>query len=447
MAGVVGPNDPIPTSITAGSDPTGVMRAVDAAAAPGGGARPSRPRIGNVQCTSSRIVPGTDFMEREYTMYLLVSSTEAADGAPKETVQVERRFSEVVKFHDEFVKPLMSLDRPVLLPSDMNPVDYVNKNDSSVISERRIALQYWANGCVQMSIRLGSPVFDFALQHFLRGGNTDACPLPSPAVWDPAGEWTFNTQVTFTGTTYTVPHTLQLSPDGTHVFFNVGDHPLGQGCVCRGSGTWETVENGLAVRVTLTLEATNTPEGAAGGTGAPAPAPILEEMPPTSAQTAAAAAAAEAAAGSAGTKGGAQAGKLATTTTECVMLLRKSFRPLAKSWADFKNSPSKFGAIVDRVDTLMNDVWYEGWNNQPAEQRRLVCAHCTMAGREVPTSSSAVRHTRTHTQRKPHILPPMAAASSEPIPRPFVCSTVCCDDCLSSCLLTVPRLACMTIDC
>jgi hypothetical protein len=77
-------------------------------------------------------------------------------------------------------------------------------------------------------------------------------------------------------------------------------------------------------------------------------------MPPTSAQTAAAAAAAAEAARSAGTKGGAQAGKLATTTTGCVMLLRKSFRPLANSWADFKNSPSKFGAIVDRVDTLMN---------------------------------------------------------------------------------------------
>ena len=119
----------------------------------------------------------------------------------------ERRFSEIVKFHDAFVTPLQSLDCKVLLPSDLDPVAYLEKNEPDVVAERRIAIQHWANSCLEMASRTGSASFDASLPLFLRGGNAlEACPKPVAGdPWDPSGEWVFNTRVQFSGETYAVP--------------------------------------------------------------------------------------------------------------------------------------------------------------------------------------------------------------------------------------------------
>ena len=46
-----------------------------------------------------------------------------------------------MKFHDAFVTPLQSLDCKVLLPSDLDPVAYLEKNEPDVVAERRIAIR------------------------------------------------------------------------------------------------------------------------------------------------------------------------------------------------------------------------------------------------------------------------------------------------------------------
>lgn len=310
----------------------------------------AKQKVTAVEVTSSRIVPGAAFWEREYTLYFFVSTITGA--AP---LTFERRFSEVVRFHDEFVKPVMSFDRPIMLPSDLQPGDFVMKNDEKVVTSRRVSLRHWANSCLEMSNRLGSPQFDSALQLFLRGGDTDMCALPFPEVWDPAGEWVFNTKVKFNGDEFVVPHTLLLSPDGKNAFFVADGHPLGGGCVCRGAGTYETVENGAAIRVTMDVEVHTAKESTAGdtagvGSSAPAESAALDMSLEVTSRP---------------------------PSKPCTMLLRKQFRPLASSLDDLKKANSVLTSLGDRVDTLFNGG--EGTN----EQRQLVRAQCKLDGQEV----------------------------------------------------------------
>eukprot|EP01051_Picozoa_sp_SAG22_P009734 SAG22_NODE_833_length_6929_cov_27.036159_5_plen_292_part_00 len=174
------------------------------------------------------------------------------------------------------------------------------------------------------------------------------------------------------GEVYTVPHKLQLSNDGVHAFFQCDGHPLGGGCVVRGSGTWETAELGGAVRVSLTLEVLDSAAavagggGGGGGVGGGGSRTLGPEMftgesfgldiKPSEfgSLTADVDADGDLARGSGG--GGAEAAAAAGGAgggRQCTLLLRKQFRPLVDGWDDFKQVPSKFDAFVDRVDTLV----------------------------------------------------------------------------------------------
>ena len=76
---------------------------------------------------------------RDFTKYLMVATTEGGEAASP--VTCERRFSEVKRFHDDFVAPVMSLDQPVLLPPDTDIMAAAAKNDHDVVTSRREAIQ------------------------------------------------------------------------------------------------------------------------------------------------------------------------------------------------------------------------------------------------------------------------------------------------------------------
>eukprot|EP01051_Picozoa_sp_SAG22_P021058 SAG22_NODE_4497_length_1250_cov_25.212858_1_plen_180_part_00 len=141
--------------------------------------------VTSVAVTSSRLVEA-EWYGRDYTKYLLVASTAGGADAP---VTSERRFSEIIAFHETFVAPVMSVDRPVLLPPDTDVLAAAAKNDPDIVAARRVAIQHWANSALELGDRLGSQLYTAALQRFLRGGDTELSPVPGPAIWDPAGEW------------------------------------------------------------------------------------------------------------------------------------------------------------------------------------------------------------------------------------------------------------------
>jgi hypothetical protein len=213
-----------------------------AAAAAQATTKPSDPVVTGVHVTGSRVVDPPEFYVRAYTVYSIVCTTEGSAAAP---IPSERRFSEIAAFHDAWVQPLMSLDVPVELPSTEAPVDFARKNEADVVAERKIAIQAWANSALAVSRRIGSQVFTTALQLFLRGfpspGPAEAAVMrmawePPTSTWDPAGAWVFHTAVDFGGETYTVPHRLELSPDGVTAAFRAEGHPQSGGIVCSGTG-------------------------------------------------------------------------------------------------------------------------------------------------------------------------------------------------------------------
>jgi hypothetical protein len=341
-----------------------------------------------VRRTGARVIDPPDFWNRAFTVYSLVATTEGAGATP---LASERRFSEVHTFHEAWVVPLMSLDCPVELPSDLEPIAFAKKNDADIVAERKIAIQTWANAALAMSKRVGSQVFTTALQLFLRG-----YPSPGPEeaavmrntweapthTWDPAGAWIFHTAVDFGGETYTVPHRLELSTDGETAAFRAEGHPQGGGIMCEGKGTWKTVENGTAISVALTLEVTAPPtvDPTQSTATEPLNASLEVELQPKPAQTlasvaeeggatdtpaaaATAAAAAETAAEAAAATA-APAQTVVLSTQECTMLLRKAFQP---------STERALGEVEDTVNG-----WLDRPTNNTPEERRLIRSQCTV---------------------------------------------------------------------
>ena len=147
----------------------------------------------------------------------------------------------------------MSLRRPVALPQK-EITSTLFKNSEEVVSERKAGLQEWVNQSIQLARRLGCADVDGALQAFLRGEEHISPPPPEriPA-WDVAGEWCFNLQLLFSGEMFQVPHKLLLSADGVNASFVAKGHP--SGASVKGTGTWEAVEGGKHVEVSLRLVA------------------------------------------------------------------------------------------------------------------------------------------------------------------------------------------------
>ena len=322
--------------------------------------------------TGSRVIDPPEFWNRKFTVYSLVAATE---GEGAKALHSERRFSEIHAFHEAWVVPLMSLDCPVELPSDMEPVSFAKKNDADVVIERRVAIQAWANSCLAMAKRVDSLVFTTALQLFLRGypspGPEEATILrntwePPKHSWDPAGAWIFHTAVDFAGETYTVPHRLELSIDGETAAFRAEGHPQGGGIVCEGKGTWKSVENGSAVSVSLKLDVTGPPS-----LHATAPLNASVEMAVQAKPTLPSVAeepddAAVFGLGEESTPAEPKkaAASVVLSSLECTMLLRKAFQPTSER------------ALGEVEDTINN--WLDRPTNNTPEERRLVRSQCSV---------------------------------------------------------------------
>lgn len=332
-----------------------------------------------------------DFWNRAFTVYSLVASTEGAD--PK-ALHSERRFSEVHSFHEAWVKPLMSLDCPVELPSDLEPIAFAKKNDADIVAERKIAIQTWANSALALSKRVDSLVFTTALQLFLRGypspGPEEAVILrnmwePPKHVWDPAGAWTFHTAVDFGGETYTVPHRLELGVDGQTAAFRAEGHPQGGGIMCEGKGTWKSVENGAAISVSLTLDVTAPPAVDPVSATAAAPLNASVEMAVQAKPTLPPVLEEPGAVEEAAPK---RTVARLLSTVECTMLLRKAFQPTSER------------ALGEVEDTL--NGWLDRPTNNTPEERRLVRAQCTVDGVE-HTNSNPLVPVAQHTVRQSNL--------------------------------------------
>lgn len=176
----------------------------------------------------------------------------------------------------------------------------------------------WANAAIEMSQRLGHPPLDSALQKFLRGADElawkarEGGPMPPGAVvFDAAGEWIFYATVEFGGESFSIPHRLRLSSDGVNAAMLCEGHPQADGVIIRGKGTWETVQEGAAVSVALTVEVHRR---AAEVPLQSEPEPSLEpELKPARGGSPTAAAAAA-------------AGMVVASTQECKMLLKKDLQ-------------------------------------------------------------------------------------------------------------------------
>ena len=182
----------------------------------------------------------------------------------------------------------------------------------------------WANAAIEMSQRLGYPLFDTALQKFLRGADELAWKSregggaagPDAVVFDAAGEWAFYASVEFGGEKFPVPHRLRLSSDGVNAALLCEGHPQAGGLVVRGKGTWEAAQGGAAVSVFLTIEVHRKPADAAQQSGRglePEPEPQAGDGSPTAAAAAA----------------GPAAGETMVSTQDCRMLLKKDLREVA----------------------------------------------------------------------------------------------------------------------
>lgn len=312
--------------------------------------------------TGSRVIDPPDFWNRAFTVYSLVASTE---GEGAKALRSERRFSEIHAFHQAWVAPLMSLDCPVELPSDLEPLGYAKKNDADVVADRKIAIQAWANSALAMSKRAGSLVFTTALQFFLRGYPSTSPEEseilrntwePPKNVWDPAGAWIFNTAVDFGGETYTVPHRLELAPDGETAAFRAEGHPQGGGIVCEGKGTWKSVENGTAISVSLTLDVTAPPAlGAAVDASVEMDVQAKPTLPSVAEEP-----------GGASEEATPTVAATVVSSLECTILLRKAFQPSSER------------ALGEVEDTL--NGWLDRATNNTPEERRLMRDQCTVNG-------------------------------------------------------------------
>ena len=210
---------------------------------------------------------------KSYTVYHIDGLT----GNVGEPVRSKRRFSEIARFHEEFVAPMMSYDRPVLLPATGS---VFFKNSEAVVAERMAGLQEWCNQCIQLARRLALPYFDDTLQKFLNGVAVDSLqPAPVDAgttMWDAAGEWVYRLEVPFAGETYHVPHTLLLSADGVNASFTAKGHPSGG--KFSGTGTWETQVGGTTVAVALSIVAERLGGGDSSASGTHTEAAIDVKM-------------------------------------------------------------------------------------------------------------------------------------------------------------------------
>ena len=215
--------------------------------------------------TRTRRVEGEGYFERDFILYII-----EVDRVGGETVQIERRFSDFVTFHERWLEKVMSPYAP--LP-ELSRLDAIHdKNDPSIVLHRMMLLGSYMKAAIQLAARVGSALVTAALQHFLQAGSTlngdcdgAGCSAELEEGWDElatactgddvgssyevlhttfdvVGRWTYR-PTTSDGMPDWPLYSLTCKLDGTALFAAQG-HPMGAGRGVFAVGRWVSLDHG-----------------------------------------------------------------------------------------------------------------------------------------------------------------------------------------------------------
>jgi hypothetical protein len=233
----------------------------------------------------TRRVEGEGYFERDFVLYVI--EVERAGG---ESVQIERRFSDFVAFHERWMEKVMSPYAPLPELSRLDAIK--DKNDPSIVLHRMMLLGHYMKAAIALVNRIGSALVTAALQHFLQAGSNPsgdcdgagstseleegwdelavACTGDDVGssyevlhtTFDVVGRWTFRPEGP-DGIPGWPLYSLTCKLDGTALFAAQG-HPMAKGRGVFAVGRWLSLEQGrkLAVEFETATDTTAPPPAA-----------------------------------------------------------------------------------------------------------------------------------------------------------------------------------------
>lgn len=243
----------------------------------------------------TRRVEGEGLFERDFILYVI--EVERAGG---EAVQIERRFSDFVAFHERWMEKVMSPYAPLPELSRLDAIK--DKNDPSIVLHRMMLLGNYMKATIALVKRIDSTLVTAALQHFLQAAGSDpngdcdgagateeleegwdelavACTGDDigssyevlHTTFDPIGRWTYRPDE-LDGSLGWPLYSLTCQLDGTAIFAGQG-HPMAKGRGVFAVGRWQSIEQGrkifldfhTATDTTAPPQTNNVDKVAAGG--------------------------------------------------------------------------------------------------------------------------------------------------------------------------------------
>jgi hypothetical protein len=230
----------------------------------------------------TRRVEGEGIFERDFILYVI--EVERAGG---EALQIERRFSDFVAFHERWMEKVMSPFAPLPELSRLDAVK--DKNDPSIVLHRMMLLGHYLKAAIALVKRIDSTLVTAAMQHFLQAGGSDpsgdcngagatdeleegwdelavACTGDDigssyevlHTTFDAVGRWTFRPD-DLDGNLGWPLYSLTFKLDGTAIFAAQG-HPMAKGRGIFAVGKWQSIESGRKVALDFyTAADTTTP--------------------------------------------------------------------------------------------------------------------------------------------------------------------------------------------
>ena len=230
----------------------------------------------------TRRVEGEGIFERDFILYVI--EVESAGG---ETVQIERRFSDFVVFHERWMEKVMSPYAPLPELSRLDAIK--DKNDPSIVLHRMMLLGHYMKAAIALVKRVDSALVTAAAQHFLQAGGSDpsgdcngagatdeleegwdelavACTGDDVGssyevlhtTFDVVGRWTFRPE-DLDGSLGWPLYSLTCKLDGTAVFAAQG-HPMAKGRGVFAVGNWQSIYHGRKIALDFhTATDTTTP--------------------------------------------------------------------------------------------------------------------------------------------------------------------------------------------
>ena len=219
--------------------------------------------VSKCEVTRTRRVEGEGYFERDFVLYII--EVERAGG---ETVQIERRFSDFVVFHERWMEKVMSPYAPLPELSRLDAIK--DKNDPSIVLHRMMLLGHYMKASIALARRIDSSLVTAALQHFLQQGAEAAgdcegagCTVELEEGWDElamactgddvgssyevlhttfdvVGRWTFRPEGP-DGSLGWPLYSLTCKLDGTCLFAAQG-HPMAKGRGVFAVGRWASLE-------------------------------------------------------------------------------------------------------------------------------------------------------------------------------------------------------------